>query len=117
MTSFDLPFSNTGIHLFPTHCEYVSYRVTRSFQARLGSMDGIFVAYHNTAKMFGFQYVSLNEMDDRLFGGRVGGERAFKLAFGLMERIVEEAQACFPDQVRITLRSRFLAEMDFGELI
>ncbi|EEB95415.1 hypothetical protein MPER_05620, partial [Moniliophthora perniciosa FA553] len=25
-----------------------------SFQARIGNMDGVFVAYHNTARMFGF---------------------------------------------------------------
>uniref|UniRef100_A0A060T5I7 ARAD1C12584p n=1 Tax=Blastobotrys adeninivorans TaxID=409370 RepID=A0A060T5I7_BLAAD len=34
-----------------------------SFQARIGRMDGIFVAYHNIRRMFGFQYVSLDEMD------------------------------------------------------
>jgi hypothetical protein len=30
-----------------------------SFQARIGDMDGIFVAYHNTARVFGFQYLPL----------------------------------------------------------
>jgi hypothetical protein len=34
-----------------------------SLQARIGRMDGIFVAYHNARKMFGFQYVPLSEMD------------------------------------------------------
>lgn len=30
-----------------------------SMQVRIGDMDGIFVAYHNTARIFGFQYISL----------------------------------------------------------
>lgn len=34
-----------------------------SLQARIGRMDGIFLAYHSTRKMFGFQYVPLADMD------------------------------------------------------
>ncbi|SCU94509.1 LAME_0F07712g1_1 [Lachancea meyersii CBS 8951] len=34
-----------------------------SLQARIGRMDGIFIAYHNISKMFGFQYMPLEEMD------------------------------------------------------
>ncbi|CEP60410.1 Pet127p LALA0_S01e10220g [Lachancea lanzarotensis] len=34
-----------------------------SLQARIGRMDGIFIAYHNISKMFGFQYMPLEDMD------------------------------------------------------
>ncbi|CCF57783.1 hypothetical protein KAFR_0D01370 [Kazachstania africana CBS 2517] len=34
-----------------------------ALQARIGNMDGIFVAYHNISKMFGFQYLPLEELD------------------------------------------------------
>lgn len=34
-----------------------------AFQARIGQMDGIFVAYHNIRKFFGFQYLPLEEID------------------------------------------------------
>lgn len=34
-----------------------------SLQARIGVMDGIFVAYHNISKIFGFQYLPLEELD------------------------------------------------------
>ncbi|GMM50500.1 Pet127 protein [Starmerella bacillaris] len=34
-----------------------------SLQARIGRMDGIFVAYHNVRRMFGFQYIPLTEID------------------------------------------------------
>lgn len=37
-----------------------------AFQARIGQMDGIFVAYHNIRKFFGFQYLPLEEID-RIF--------------------------------------------------
>ena len=34
------------------------------FQARIGQMDGIFVAYHNINSFFGFQYLPLEELDN-----------------------------------------------------
>lgn len=34
-----------------------------SFQARIGQMDGIYVAYHNINSFFGFQYLPLEEID------------------------------------------------------
>lgn len=34
-----------------------------SLQARIGKMDGIFVAYHNISNIFGFQYLPLEELD------------------------------------------------------
>lgn len=34
------------------------------FQARIGQMDGIFVAYHNINSIFGFQYLPLEELDN-----------------------------------------------------
>lgn len=34
-----------------------------SFQARIGQMDGIYVAYHNINSFFGFQYIPLTEID------------------------------------------------------
>lgn len=33
------------------------------FQARIGQMDGIFIAYHNVNSFFGFQYMPLLEID------------------------------------------------------
>ncbi|KAK6462392.1 mitochondrial protein Pet127-domain-containing protein [Scheffersomyces coipomensis] len=38
------------------------------FQARIGQMDGIFVAYHNIKSFFGFQYLSLEELDELFYG-------------------------------------------------
>lgn len=40
------------------------------FQARIGQMDGIFVAYHNVKLFFGFQYLPLLEIDQVFYGDK-----------------------------------------------
>ncbi|KDQ62374.1 hypothetical protein JAAARDRAFT_149198 [Jaapia argillacea MUCL 33604] len=69
-----------------------------SFQARIGNMDGILIAYHNTARIFGFQYVPLAEMDERLFGGEGRGDRVFDKCVSLLEVLASEIIQCFPGQ-------------------
>ena len=63
-------------------------------------MDGIFVAYHNTEKFFGFQYIPLEEMDTRLFGSSLAGKRVFEKCVGLLEAIAGEIVDSFPREVR-----------------
>jgi len=59
------------------------------------------VTYHNSERIFGFQYIPLSEMDDRLFGNTPGiGEAVFDKAVGMLEAVLEQAAACFPKQVR-----------------
>ena len=64
-------------------------------------MDGIFVAYHNTARIFGFQYIPVPEMEERLYGpGPPGrGDKIFEKCVGLMEDLVNQMVACFPGEV------------------
>jgi hypothetical protein len=63
-------------------------------------MDGVVVAYHNSERIFGFQYIPLREMEVRLFGPEEGlGEKVFDKCIGLLEAILPEAAACFPEQV------------------
>ncbi|KAF9427398.1 hypothetical protein BGZ76_002358 [Entomortierella beljakovae] len=74
-----------------------------SLQVRIGQMDGIFVAFHNTARIFGFQYISLDEMDSRLFGSSVMGDECFRNQLRLMNRALEEITTKYPEQdVKIT---------------
>ncbi|KAJ7640535.1 mitochondrial protein Pet127-domain-containing protein [Mycena rosella] len=69
------------------------------FQVRIGNMDGVIVAYHNTTRMFGFQYISLQEMDERLFSSEPGaGDRVFQKCVSLLECITSEIIQCFPNQ-------------------
>jgi hypothetical protein len=75
-------------------------------------MDGVFVAYHNTARVFGFQYVSLEEMDARLFGPEsksadppsdisapTRGARVFEKCVKLLEKVTDEVVGVFGERV------------------
>ncbi|GAA5894417.1 hypothetical protein JCM8208_006229 [Rhodotorula glutinis] len=68
------------------------------FQARIGCMDGIFVAYHSTARFYGFQYVPISEMDEALFGNSATGDAVFRLALGTLETILHRAKDCYPGE-------------------
>ena len=67
-----------------------------SFQVKLGNMDGIFVAFHNVFEMFGFQYVSREEMDQILFGNSVTGETSHQFLLRLFNLIMEHIIDLFP---------------------
>jgi hypothetical protein len=71
-----------------------------SLQVRMGRMDGIFVAFHNTERIFGFQYISLPEMDYALHGtdNTAIGDSEFKLSLELLNRVLDRATAKFPEK-------------------
>ncbi|KAI5294905.1 hypothetical protein KEM55_006407 [Ascosphaera atra] len=71
-----------------------------SLQVRIGRMDGIFVAFHNIKRIFGFQYFSLPEMDQTIHGqaNTSLGHREFKLSLGLWNKILDKATERFPKQ-------------------
>ncbi|EIN12750.1 Pet127-domain-containing protein [Punctularia strigosozonata HHB-11173 SS5] len=69
-----------------------------SFQVRIGNMDGAIVAFHNTARIFGFQYIPLEEMDERLFGASDRGDRIFDKCVSLLEVVAAEIVAQYPGQ-------------------
>ncbi|KAH3675744.1 hypothetical protein WICMUC_002536 [Wickerhamomyces mucosus] len=41
-----------------------STMIKYGLQARIGNMDGIFLAFHNISQMFGFQYLPLEKIDE-----------------------------------------------------
>ncbi|KAI9832511.1 MAG: hypothetical protein M1819_004300 [Sarea resinae] len=71
-----------------------------SLQVRMGRMDGIFVAFHNTERIFGFQYISLPEMDNAIHGQAttVVGDQEFKLSVDMLNRVLERATKQYPEQ-------------------
>ncbi|KAI1377303.1 Pet127-domain-containing protein [Hypoxylon crocopeplum] len=77
-----------------------------SLQVRMGRMDGIFVAFHNTQRIFGFQYIPLSEMDLALHGtsNTTLGHREFKVSLKLLNDIFDRATNKFPEQ---SLRMHF----------
>ncbi|KAK6349712.1 hypothetical protein TWF696_005991 [Orbilia brochopaga] len=69
-----------------------------SLQVRMGRMDGCFVAYHNTKRIFGFQYISIDEMDQALHGGPGIGDQEFKLSLKLLNEALDRATQKYPEQ-------------------
>lgn len=60
-----------------------------NFQVRIGDMDGIMIAYHNTSEIFGFQYLSRAEMDEVLYGNVATGDAVFKVILKLYDHVLE----------------------------
>ncbi|SJX66031.1 related to PET127-component of mitochondrial translation system [Sporisorium reilianum f. sp. reilianum] len=82
-----------------------------NFQARIGHMDGIFVAYHTTSTIFGFQYIPVEQMNERLFGSQEMADQAFKLSLGLMEKVLDAATSMFARQtLKITVETKEKSE-------
>ena len=80
-----------------------------SLQARIGRMDGILVAYHNIERIFGFQYISLPEMDSAMHGtwDTTIGDQEFGLSLGLLNKILDAATKKFPERsLRIHFETR-----------
>ncbi len=71
-----------------------------SLQVRMGRMDGIFVAFHNTERIFGFQYINISEMDYALHGSEdtTIGDSEFRLSLELLNRVLDKATATYPEQ-------------------
>ncbi|KAF0972023.1 hypothetical protein FDP41_009719 [Naegleria fowleri] len=79
--------------------------VKYSFQARIGDMDGMFVAYHNTSELFGFEYMKLAEIDKFVFGSTYMGERFFNLLLDVMRDVLDRITDRFPNiPLKITFR-------------
>ena len=72
-----------------------------SMQVRMGRMDGIFVAFHNIERIFGFQYISLPEMDNTIHGqwDTSIGDQEFKLSLSLLNKILDKATKKYPNTV------------------
>ena len=58
-------------------------------QCKIGRMQGALVAYHNTQKVFGFQYIGLEEMEKRVFGCSEFSNVVFKSGLSMMEKIFD----------------------------
>lgn len=81
-----------------------------SLQARIGRMDGIFIAYHNIRKMFGFEYLPLGEIDkifhssgyesaeDAAAAASMVAEAEFKMSISGLSEILNHVIASYPKQ-------------------
>lgn len=75
-----------------------------NFQVRIGHMNGVFVAYHNTAEIFGFEYLSIEEMNRSLFGSCELGNAMYEYSFSILQKIVGTLTERFAGEtIRVTL--------------
>ncbi|KAF7941065.1 hypothetical protein BELL_0199g00110 [Botrytis elliptica] len=117
----------SGYEIFSLHGEYNSFEreyfdmiraafLKYSLQVRMGRMDGIFVAYHNIERIFGFQYISLPELDNTIHGttDTTTGDREFKLSVDLLNKALDRATARFPGKsLRLHFETRGNVETPF----
>lgn len=71
-----------------------------SLQVRIGNMDGIFVAFHNTERIFGFQYISLSEMDEAIHGSssEAVASQEFNMSLRQLDSVLATAIEKYPEQ-------------------
>lgn len=60
------------------------------FQIKIGGMEGAFISYHNTKKIFGFEYITLEDMQRRIFGSSNFSDIIFKVSLRLLEKIMDK---------------------------
>lgn len=59
------------------------------FQLKIGGMDGAFISYHNTQKIYGFEYISLSDIERRIFGNCNFSNIIFKASLKMLEETLE----------------------------
>ena len=62
-------------------------------------MNGIFVAYHNTGRLLGFEYISKEEMDKYIYGNSIMGDKYFDLISRTTEYIANFFTTKFPNKI------------------
>ena len=67
-------------------------------------MDGILVCFHNTIQVFGFQYISREEMDEALYGSVPFADGAFIMCMKTLELILDKVTEKYHgENIRLTL--------------
>jgi hypothetical protein len=84
-------------------------------QARLGRMDGIFVAYHNIARMFGFQYLSIADMDKVIHGQTdpALGDAELIASLRILSEVFDHAVELYPNEVCLIFRDDQIVDADY----
>lgn len=78
-------------------------------QCKIGGMNGAFIAYHNTQKIFGFEYITLKEMEQRVFGCSEFSDEVFKASLTLIEKVFDHILADFGEDPNQILKLGFYA--------
>ena len=84
------------------------------FQVRIGDMAGIFVAYHNTQEVFGFEHLTLEDMEQCIFQSQRMADLTFDITLKLLDKILLLATSSFQatDTLRVMLKTQ--QQLDSG---
>ena len=58
-------------------------------QMKIGQMQGAAIAYHNTQKIFGFEYIKLQDMERRVFGCSQFSDIIFRSSLTILEKVLD----------------------------
>lgn len=88
-------------------------------QVKIGGMDGAFIAYHNTEKIYGYEYVKMKEMAYRSFGDEYNMDVTFvctsKMLTIVLDNIREQLQDKYGKNVRYKVG--LFSEFKFRKLV
>ncbi len=78
-----------------------------NFQCRIGQMDGVFIAYHNTQDVLGYQYVSLDEIHDLIYGSTALADLSFSAGLQATNKMLTALISEYDDDdvLLVTLRT------------
>lgn len=62
-------------------------------------MDGIFVCYHNTREIFGFEYLPSKQMESDIYGNSMFAQQSFEICVKLLTVILDNTVKMFPGRV------------------
>jgi len=81
-----------------------------SFQARLGIMDGIFVTYHNTQNIFGFEYIPLGEIDKAIYETKATAELSFQMSLSSLQAVLNDIISEFENEDNLLMEVKTIWE-------
>jgi hypothetical protein len=73
------------------------------FQLKIGGMKGALISYHNTQKIFGFEYISLIDMERRILGNSNFSDVIFKASLKLIQDVLDHITADFPEPDKLLI--------------
>lgn len=63
----------------------------------MGDMNGMFIAYHNTKKICGFEYITAKEIDHYVFGSSYMASKFYYITMALLEKTCDLLTSHFPN--------------------
>jgi len=87
------------------------------FQLKIGRMAGAFVAYHNTLENFGFEYITTEEIEKRVFGSTTYSNLVFVVCSKLMTNLIDLVMDSVKKEEYKTMRLGFFADNTTNKMI